>query len=119
MSRKPKIKIKLLDDSAVVPSLAHETDSGYDLTFIGIDSIYGDVIKFKTGISIQPPKNYYFEVYPRSSISKFPLAMANSVGIIDNGYTGEIIVPVRVLHPNMGKGSHKDSYPEGIVEFKT
>lgn len=36
---------------------------------------------------------YY--LYPRSSISKTPLMMANHVGIIDSGYRGEIIAAVR------------------------
>lgn len=118
MSRKPKIKIKKLNEAAKVPSLAHDSDSGYDIEVIGIHSINGDVIKFKTGISMQPPKNYYFELYPRSSISKYPLTLANSVGIIDNGYTGEIIIPVRVMHQYMGKENERRSYPEGIVSFK-
>lgn len=32
-----------------------------------------------------------FCLYPRSSISKTPLRLANSVGVIDAGYDGEII----------------------------
>jgi dUTP pyrophosphatase len=35
------------------------------------------------------PLNYY--LFPRSSISKTPLRLANSVGIIDSGYRGDII----------------------------
>ena len=35
---------------------------------------------------------YY--VYPRSSISKTPLRLANSVGIIDSGYRGELMAVV-------------------------
>lgn len=35
------------------------------------------------------PTGYYS--YPRSSISKTPLLLANNVGIIDSGYRGEII----------------------------
>ena len=34
------------------------------------------------------PMPYY--MYPRSSISKTPLRLANSVGIIDSGYRGEL-----------------------------
>jgi dUTP pyrophosphatase len=33
--------------------------------------------------------SYY--LYPRSSLSKTPLRLANSVGIIDSGYRGEIV----------------------------
>lgn len=36
-----------------------------------------------------------FMLVPRSSISSTPLMMANSVGIIDAGYRGEIITAVR------------------------
>lgn len=32
-----------------------------------------------------------FYMYPRSSISKTPLSLANSVGIIDSGYRGNLI----------------------------
>jgi dUTP pyrophosphatase len=39
--------------------------------------------------------NYY--LYPRSSISKTPFRLANTVGIIDSGYRGEIIAAVDVL----------------------
>ena len=35
------------------------------------------------------PTGYYS--YPRSSISKTPLMLANSVGIIDSGYRGQLI----------------------------
>ena len=38
------------------------------------------------------PMPYY--MYPRSSISKTPLRLANSVGIIDSGYRGELQAPV-------------------------
>jgi len=115
--RKVGIKIKLLDPNAVVPSRAHDTDTGYDLTFTGVDKIVGDVIFFKTGISLQPPSGYYFEVVPRSSISKLPLEMANSVGIIDESYRGEVLVPVRVTHSNMGTDPRSSPFPGGIVKI--
>ena len=38
------------------------------------------------------PSAYY--MYPRSSISKSPLRLANSVGIIDSGYRGNLIAKV-------------------------
>ena len=112
-----KIKVELLDEEAEVPSRAHNTDSGYDLKFIGVDKIVGDVIYFKTGLSMQPAGGYYFEVVPRSSISKLPLSMANSVGVIDRGYTGEIIIPVRVHHSEMGFESVRQVFPNGLVKI--
>lgn len=43
----------------------------------------------KTVDNQEIPVSYY--LYPRSSISKTPLRLANSVGIIDSGYRGSII----------------------------
>ena len=108
-------KVKKISDKAVVPSRAHETDSGWDLTVIGIDKIKGDTIFFKTGLQIKPPAGHYFEVYPRSSISPLPFMLANSVGIIDESYRGELIVAIRVLHSSMGTSSERDTYPSGMV----
>ncbi len=43
------------------------------------------------GFKIQIPKGFHAEIYPRSSIGlKTSLRMANSVGIIDSDYTGEV-----------------------------
>lgn len=44
------------------------------------------------------PCGYY--VYPRSSISKTPLMLANHVGIIDSGYRGNLIAALRKLPSN-------------------
>lgn len=41
---------------------------------------------------------YY--LYPRSSIYKYPLMAANSVGIIDAGYRGNILAKVRCFENN-------------------
>ncbi len=42
--------------------------------------------------SIDDLNNISYYLYPRSSISKTPVRMSNSVGIIDSGYRGSIIV---------------------------
>ena len=116
---KKKVKINLLEEESVLPSRAHNTDTGYDLTFIGVDKIVGDVIFFRTGISVETPSGYYFEVVPRSSISKLPLEMANCVGVIDETYRGEILVPVRVTHASMGgiTSLSNNLFPGGIVKI--
>ena len=112
-----KIKLKMIDERAEVPSKAHNTDTGYDVKMIDVEKIEGDTIFFKTGLSVQPPPGYYFEVYPRSSISKLPLSLANSVGIIDNSYRGEILIPVRVHHQHVGFNTKRENYPNGIIEI--
>ena len=40
---------------------------------------------------------YHIVAHPRSSISKYNLALANSVAIIDNGYRGECLVRFKYI----------------------
>lgn len=112
-----KTSIVLLNEKAIIPAKAHGTDTGYDLTMIGLDKIVGDVMFFKTGISIQPPAGYYYNIFPCSRISKYPLELANSVGVIDEHYTGEVIVPIRLTHPGMGQDVKNVTFPGGIVKI--
>ena len=46
-------------------------------------------VKIHLGVKAKPSK--HFMIVPRSSISKTPLRMSNSVGIIDQTYRGELI----------------------------
>lgn len=48
-----------------------------------------------TGISVEIPKGYVGLLFPRSSVSAKPLSLANSVGVLDQDYRGEIIFKFR------------------------
>lgn len=54
----------------------------------------GEVVLYDTGVAVQPPHGYYFELVPRSSIVKSGYMLANSVGVIDASYQGTIKVPL-------------------------
>lgn len=82
-----------------MPMRAHPTDAGFDVTIIDVLKTQGDVTFYGTGIRVRPPDGFYFDLVPRSSISKTGYILANSVGIIDPGYTGEIIVALRKIDP--------------------
>jgi hypothetical protein len=78
-------------------------DSGFDLFFPAkeghiCDSVYGvNKIDFNVKCSatmIYKDGSEYvtgYMLFPRSSLSKTPLRLANSVGVIDSGYRGNII----------------------------
>ena len=85
--------------NAVLPSKAHESDIGWDLVAIKEHkTIHQDIIMYDTGIIAIPPKGYYLEILPRSSISKTGWMLANSVGTIDPDYRGNLyIVLTRVV----------------------
>ena len=76
-------------------------DSGLDI-FCPEDIIIGPGETMKIDLQIQcealhdniENNNVSYYLYPRSSIIKTPLRLANSVGIIDAGYRGNIIACV-------------------------
>ena len=54
----------------------------------------GETKIIKLGISCEPADGKPYYLFPRSSISKTPLRLSNSIGLIDGGYRGEIIAAV-------------------------
>ncbi|OJJ21036.1 hypothetical protein BKI52_10715 [marine bacterium AO1-C] len=88
-------------EKAVAPFKGRVSDSGYDLTLIDKVKQVGLVTFFDTGIQIQPGFGWYFDLVPRSSISKTGYMLANSVGIIDRTYTGNVLVPLIKIDQNM------------------
>lgn len=90
-----EFKFKLTDENAVEPTKGHMSDSGFDLTLIKEEKRVGDVVYYNTNVQVVPPHGYYFDLVPRSSMSKSGYMIANSVGIIDQNYRGNIIVALR------------------------
>lgn len=86
-----KVKIKKVHPDAVIPSYSKEGDAGMDLTTVDIELDKKGNIVYKTGLCVEIPKGYVGLLFPRSSISNYRLDLANSVGVIDSGYRGEII----------------------------
>lgn len=77
---------------AIKPTKAHVTDTGYDLCLVKKVKEENGMVMYDTGIAVQPPIGYYFELVGRSSISKTGYIVANSIGIIDASYTGSLKV---------------------------
>lgn len=86
-----QVEIKKLTPEAIVPSYAHPTDAGLDLTATSVTVDDFGNITYGTGIAIAIPEGYLGFLVPRSSVSKQDLSLANSVGVIDSAYRGEII----------------------------
>ena len=83
------IKVKKLEVHAIVPEFMYDTDAGADLTATSKVETE-DYIIYGTGLAFEIPKGYYMQIVPRSSVMKYDLALANSVGIIDADYRGEV-----------------------------
>ena len=73
----------------------HQGDAGLDL-FITKDQVIlpGTTARIHLGISCENMDSKPYLLMARSSISKTPLRLSNSVGLIDAGYRGEIMAAV-------------------------
>jgi dUTP pyrophosphatase len=84
-----KVNIKKLDEKAVIPKYAKNGDAGLDLVAISRKET-DNYIEYGTGLAIEIPDGFVGLLFPRSSISKMGLSLANSVGVVDSGYRGGI-----------------------------
>lgn len=107
------IKVKKIVPEATIPQKAHQSDAGFDLVALDDGTIDADCgfIQYRTGISIEPPNGYHTEIFPRSSISKYDLILANSIGLVDESYRGEILVRFKYIHAFHADGISLDDHP--------
>ncbi len=73
----------------------HNGDAGLDLFAVHDQTVEAGKTAFiHLGISCETAEKKPYFLMPRSSISKTPLRLCNSIGLIDAGYRGEIIAAV-------------------------
>jgi len=111
------IKVKKLNQNAVVPTLGSKFAAGADL-YSAEDAdvvIEPNETRFiGTGIAMEIPEGYVGLVYERSGLAcKRGLAPANKVGVVDSDYRGEIKV---ALH-NHGKEAQTVEKGERIAQM--
>lgn len=85
-----EFKVKKLHEDAIIPTKAHESDSGWDLYILDdIEIKPKETVIIPTGIAIKLPPFYEAQVRPRSGVtSKTKLRV--QLGTIDNDYTGDV-----------------------------
>ena len=93
-----KIQFKKLVPQAQKPKFGKPGDAGADLVATSVKLEYNQVI-YGTGIAVEIPEGMVGLVFPRSSVRNYDLSMANSVGVIDSGYRGEIMVTFNLKKP--------------------
>lgn len=90
------IKIKLLRDTAILPTYGSSCAAGADLYAVRTETLLTQqTTKVPLGFSMEMPEGYVGLIYARSGLAtKKGLRPANCVGVIDNDYRGEVIVPI-------------------------
>ena len=97
-----KIQFKKLVPTAQKPKFGKPGDAGADLVATSADMFKGQMI-YGTGLAVEIPEGMVGLVFPRSSVRNYNLSMSNSVGVIDSGYRGEIMITFNI--------TEKDKFP--------
>ena len=94
-----EIKIKKLNENAVIPKYVNFGDAGMDLVATS-KKVTDGYIEYGTGLAFEVPVGFVILMFPRSSLPKKDLLLGNSVGVLDHGYRGELLVRFKVLGEN-------------------
>lgn len=105
-----EIKIKKLYDNVKIPIKSTEGACGYDVYAhnIGLFIAINKQVSYYFGFAVEIPKGYALQFIPRSSICKTGLRLANSVGLIDSDYRGEVYATFDVIDYE-----NENNYKEG------
>ena len=91
-----QVRIKKLDEKAIIPTYGTEYSAGADLYCLSDCDVTinpHETTLIHTGIAIEIPEGYCGLIFARSGLaSKRSLAPANKVGVIDADYRGEVMV---------------------------
>ena len=102
----------MLDKGAYIPERAHAEDAGYDLrTPLSFDIKGFSSFVVATGIHVQIPHGYAGLLISKSGLNVYHSITAT--GLIDSGYTGEIVVK---LYKNSA-GSYHFNRGDKIVQL--
>ena len=94
-----KVNVKKLDSNAVVPTYAKHGDAGMDLTATSKWYDESGNVCYGTGLAFEIPNGFAGFLFPRSSNTKKDLILGNSVGVLDSGYRGEVVLKFRPVMP--------------------
>lgn len=86
-----KLKVALIDKNAQVPTQGTPTDRGYDVVATETTLLpFGDTKFVGTGICLEPEAGHSIELHLRSKLGGQNVVLTNSVGVVDQGYRGEV-----------------------------
>lgn len=113
--KRVKVKIQRIDESAILPEYAHDSDAGADvfaLEDITIAPHKTEIVR--TGVKVAIPKGYEIQIRPRSGMSrKTSIRIANAPGTIDADYRGE----VGIIMENTGGISYEIKAGDRIAQM--
>lgn len=117
-----QVKIKRLNDHAIMPTCGSAEAAGFDL-YADIDNnteslviFPNQVRKIPTGFAIQAPEGTFAAIFARSGMAtNRGLAPANKVGVVDSDYRGEVIVALQNNSPEPQLIKHGDRIAQLVI----
>ena len=106
-----------LEPFAVLPTRAHDTDAGLDLYSKDDDVVIepGESRSFDTGVHIKLPAGHYGKIESKSGLNVCH-SIVSCGGVIDEGYTGSIMVKLYNLGNFTWRIGHGDKIAQLIVQ---
>jgi dUTP diphosphatase len=86
-----EIKIKKIHVDAKIPEYAKEGDAGMDVYAISKEE-NDKFVQYGTGLTFELPPGHVMLIFSRSNVTKKDLMLKNSVGVLDSGYRGELVL---------------------------
>lgn len=105
-----KVKVKKLNEKAVIPFKTYEKDFCYDVVATSEEQVATNVWKYGIGLAFQierdlgdvdEPINFSIDFRPRSSVWKTGMVLSNCEGTIDELYRGEVCAVFYHVFPQM------------------
>jgi dUTP pyrophosphatase len=122
-----KVKVKKLNNEAVLPYKKYDEDFCYDVVATSCEEVAPNIYKYGLGLAFQiergrepfetkgclvahcpidfnrSPINLSLDFRPRSSVWQTGMVLSNCTGTIDELYTGEVSAVFYHIMPNMPK----------------
>lgn len=101
------VKVKKLNEDAVLPQKSHNDDFCYDIVATSEEEVAPNVWRYGTGLCFELSEIRNsdtivdIDLRPRSSIWKTGMVLSNSQGTIDFSYRGEVMAVFYHIMPNM------------------
>lgn len=113
-----EVKIKKLEEQAVLPQYASVGDAGMDL--FSLEEVFvenGKRAKIKTGIAMEIPHDYVGFIWDKSSIG-INNGLKTLGGVVDSGYRGEVLVGIVNLSSEDFKVEKGQKIAQMIIQKK-
>ena len=102
-----KVRIKKLNENAVIPYKTYDKDFCYDVVAVSEEEIEPNVWKYGIGLAFQLVRdndftgNLSIDFRPRSSVYKTGMVLSNCTGTVDELFTGQVSAVFYHVFPNM------------------